>query len=514
MTKIRVDDEFAKRVFECSPLPMVVMDAHTHRYVDCNLAAAKVYGYGEVDEIIGKGPLDFSAPVQYDGTPSSEKVSYYIEKAMQDGPLVFEWRHLRQDGEWWDAEVHLHCFEISEIKLLQFSLLDITERKRTERLQRLVHDLVLELNSCCDLNEGFHQVLKTMLRIEPLDCGGIYIADPEDGALHLASHHGLSAKFIAEVSHYDADSSSVRLAQSGTPRYGTYDEIRPSNDPIRENEKLRAFALIPIMADGELIALLNLASHRQDTVPPSSRTILETIAFQIGGSLLRLRSQFALSESEEILVSFMNHSPILAYIKLVTPTDSVVLQASDSFVELIGQGGKDIVGKSMHELFPPEFAQKIIADDQAVIAGDTPVRLEEEFNGNFFNTIKFPVRHGNRTLLCGYTIDVTERKQIESTLSQSEEKYRTLYSTMTQGVVYQNTKGQIISANPAAERILGLTQDQMQGRTSMDPVWKTVKEDGSDFPGEDHPLRVALRTGKEVRNVVHGIYNPTKDSTI
>ena len=107
-------------------------------------------------------------------------------------------------------------------------------------------------------------------------------------------------------------------------------------------------------------------------------------------------------------------------------------------------------------------------------------------------------------------LDITQQKQSEKKLIASEEKYRTLFNTLSQGVVYQNASGEIISANPAAERILGLTLDQMQGRKSIDPRWKAICEDGSDFRGECHPIPVALRTGEEVRDVIHGIYHPEK----
>jgi PAS domain S-box-containing protein len=90
----------------------------------------------------------------------------------------------------------------------------------------------------------------------------------------------------------------------------------------------------------------------------------------------------------------------------------------------------------------------------------------------------------------------------------SDERYRTLFETMAQGVVYQDAGGEITSANPAAQRILGLTLDQMQGRTSTDPRWKAVREDGSAFPGEEHPAMVALRTGRRVQHVVMGVFNP------
>ncbi|MFC1650321.1 PAS domain S-box protein [Candidatus Latescibacterota bacterium] len=104
--------------------------------------------------------------------------------------------------------------------------------------------------------------------------------------------------------------------------------------------------------------------------------------------------------------------------------------------------------------------------------------------------------------------DVTERKIAVKALKESEEKHRTLFETMVLGVVYQDAKGQIISANPAAERILGLSLDQMQGKTSIDPLWKCIHEDGSDFPGETHPVVVALKTGKEINNVVMAVFHP------
>ena len=107
--------------------------------------------------------------------------------------------------------------------------------------------------------------------------------------------------------------------------------------------------------------------------------------------------------------------------------------------------------------------------------------------------------------------DITERKQMEKAIRDSEEKHRTLFETMSQGVVYQNSDGGIIDANPAAEQLLGLSLDQMQGRTSMDPRWNAVHEDGSDFPGETHPGMVALKTGKKVNNVVMGVFHPQKE---
>jgi len=106
--------------------------------------------------------------------------------------------------------------------------------------------------------------------------------------------------------------------------------------------------------------------------------------------------------------------------------------------------------------------------------------------------------------------DVTERKEAETELAASDARFRTLFEQMTLGIVYQETDGRISLANHAAEEILGLSLDALQGRTSVDPRWQAVREDGSAFPGNEHPAMVALRTGQVVKDVLMGVYHPAK----
>ena len=104
--------------------------------------------------------------------------------------------------------------------------------------------------------------------------------------------------------------------------------------------------------------------------------------------------------------------------------------------------------------------------------------------------------------------------QAEEALRESEERFRTLFETMVEGVVYQEADGRISLVNPSAERILGLTLDQLWGRTSADPRWQAVREDGTELPGDQHPAMVALRTGSEVRNTVMGVYRPGRNERV
>ncbi len=101
--------------------------------------------------------------------------------------------------------------------------------------------------------------------------------------------------------------------------------------------------------------------------------------------------------------------------------------------------------------------------------------------------------------------------ELEAQVEQSEDAGKAnlnLFKDIAQGVVFQDKDGNITSANPAAQRILGLSLDQMQGRKSFDPPWRAIQEDGTDFPEEKHPATVAIATGKSVHNVVMGVHNP------
>ena len=122
----------------------------------------------------------------------------------------------------------------------------------------------------------------------------------------------------------------------------------------------------------------------------------------------------------------------------------------------------------------------------------------------------FPILDNHKELtnvVCQW-VDITDRKLSEEALAESERKLRTLYETMSEGIVYEDHNGTITSANPAAERLLGVSIDQMQGRTSVDPRWKAIHADGSPFPGETHSLNVAAKTGKPAIDEIMGIYNP------
>ncbi len=175
---------------------------------------------------------------------------------------------------------------------------------------------------------------------------------------------------------------------------------------------------------------------------------------------------------------------------------------------------KNIIGKNHYEVFPeiPEKWRKAHrrALNGEIVSSNDDYFIREDGTVDYTRWECRPWYESNGEIggIILYTEVITEMINIEEKLRKNEKKYRNLFETMSQGVVYQDSKGNITSANPAAEKILGLSFAEMTGITSMDPRWKAVDENKNELPGDKHPSMVALQTGKEIKNFIMGVDNP------
>ena len=232
----------------------------------------------------------------------------------------------------------------------------------------------------------------------------------------------------------------------------------------------------------------------------------------------------ALRESSELLTLFMSYSPIYSFIKTVTPDESRVLHASNNYQKMLGLAGEGMVGKTMTELFPAEIAAKITADDWTVVASGEMMKMEEELNGRTYSSIKFPIVQGNRTLLAGYTIDITEHKQAAQTMREwnqlleqrvaertmelklSKVRLHQLAEATFEGIAFSED-GRLLDGNAQLGEIHGCELAEMLGRPVMDFIapasraqvakrmqdgnestyeYVGLRKDGSTFPAEAH----------------------------
>lgn len=110
-------------------------------------------------------------------------------------------------------------------------------------------------------------------------------------------------------------------------------------------------------------------------------------------------------------------------------------------------------------------------------------------------------------------LDVSSRARMAEAAQASEQRYRQLFDTMVEGVIYQDDAGVIISANPAAAHTLGRPAEQLTGRTWAATGFVSLREDGVELPDSEHPTLRALHTGEPVTDVVVGFLHPQLGQT-
>lgn len=199
--------------------------------------------------------------------------------------------------------------------------------------------------------------------------------------------------------------------------------------------------------------------------------------------------------------------------------DGRIIYCSPSCKRITGYEPQEFVKRPqlLHEIIHPEdqpllgdHFQKIDAEDANYL--EFRIINREEDVRWISHACKSVFDENNQYLGCRVSNrDVTDEKLAEKALKKSEEKYRTLFETMTQGVIYRDSKGRITSMNPAAEKIMGYKVDDIVNKKIEDPIWKAIHEDGTEFPAETHPAIVALKTGKTVKEVVIGIERPWQE---
>jgi PAS domain S-box-containing protein len=137
------------------------------------------------------------------------------------------------------------------------------------------------------------------------------------------------------------------------------------------------------------------------------------------------KAEEALRHSEEIFRHFMEHSPIYVFFK---DKNIRSLKLSKNFEQLLNKPLTELIGKNMDELFPPELAKSMVADDIRILNEGKTVEVDEKLNGRFYTTIKFPIIiDGKAEYLAGYTIDITDRKIAEEAIVVSQKRYQTLF---------------------------------------------------------------------------------------
>jgi two-component system cell cycle sensor histidine kinase/response regulator CckA len=102
--------------------------------------------------------------------------------------------------------------------------------------------------------------------------------------------------------------------------------------------------------------------------------------------------------------------------------------------------------------------------------------------------------------------DRRRRMRAEEDLRSSEERFRSIFLTMADGILLLDDDNRIVSANPSAQRLIGIDSTELIGAT---PVWRAVHDDLRPFAPEELPWAKARETGRSISDVVMGLHQPS-----
>ena len=303
----------------------------------------------------------------------------------------------RSDGTWrWVDAIVTNMLNEPSVNAIVVNYRDITEQKLAEealresqaKYQKLVetsHDLIWSVDA-----EGKITFLNHAAK-------EIYGYEPEELI-------GRSFFEIMDPEHYHMDSKEFKESIADA------DEFKDLERHVRHRDGRQI-----ILSSNSIV--LRDAEGRVTSVTGSSHDIT-----------LRKRVEEVLKEERNLLRTLIDNIPDRIY-----AMDAQGRKTLSNTADWMASGGKimeDVIGKTDFDTYPPELAEKFWQLDRAVLDSGQPIINFEEpgldFEGNRVSilTTKIPLRddEGKVTGLVGIGRDITERKQAEEELRESENR--------------------------------------------------------------------------------------------
>jgi diguanylate cyclase (GGDEF)-like protein/PAS domain S-box-containing protein len=276
--------------------------------------------------------------------------------------------------------------------------------------------------------------------------------------------------------------------------------------------------LVKIMTDNVMLGDFTLLMHNEDFFDKDS--ILEIYANEIGIALVNSWS------SKKLMESVQRYKMTLQGLDngvVIHGQDSSIIDFNTRALEILGLSQDQLLGKVAND----PIWKFVDINEKPLPLEKYPVNCilanQKPINDYTIGIVSSAGREITWVQVKGTPIfdyegkmmevvvsffDITQLKNANNKLIKSEKRYRLLYETMNQGVIYQNKDGCIISCNPKAEEILGLSLSQMQAKNPTEPIWKLVDKDGILIPGGQSPVMLALKNKKITGPMICGVFIP------
>lgn len=285
-TRLRVAEERYTQILEVAIEGILAVDLRgTIQYT--NSRAAVMLGYTK-EELLGKTLFDF---VQ------QEQSRYEVQTMLQTETTgSFEVRFQRREGNpvWVLASVSPSWDKQGAPEELVILLTDVTPLKTSEeelkrRYQEIsaMQRLSAGLAETLQLEDQLENAVTIVLDVTGFTAGCIYLLDDHRNTLVLRVHKGFSPTFALRANYWSVDRGLTgQVATTGRPQF----LVDATDDPVfdqalREAESIRAFASIPLVAEDQILGVLNIVSRHRHEFPREEQLMLQTFGKQIGIAL-------------------------------------------------------------------------------------------------------------------------------------------------------------------------------------------------------------------------------------
>ncbi len=358
----------------------------------------------------------------------------------------------------------------------------------SEQLQQALYDISEQahLVSCeADLYKSLHKIVGRLINARNFF---IALRQERDGEHYIKfayycdefdSHlQGMEFKIDARAKF----SMSGFLVQSGKPVLlgpETFDAFCEINGIQPLGKKAHSLVGVPFFIE-HLAGVVLVQNYHDEVYTEKDKDLLVYVARHIGDALSRKKAIDDMREANEIFSLFLQYSPVHVYIKEVQAGESRLVKVSENYRILPFASSSELVGKTMTEIFPGEFAAKTITDDWQVIKSGVPLQTEDYLDGKTYSTIKFPILQGGKSLLAGYSIDITERKTMEEALRENAQRYRIIFERSPLAIISFDCEGTIVDFNEKFIEMMGSSREKLLGfntaRQSTPKMQETIKK--------------------------------------
>lgn len=540
ISEIKKEEEEIKKLglhfrdlIEKAPDGIVLLDAMGNfRFVSS--AAKKIFGFQSAEEIIG-------SPAEYTHPDDLNRVLSALSRIIEDPSYIptLQYRSRDKTGNWlWVESTFTNLLADPSVESILINFRDITVNREAE--EKLLHITRLyaflsQVNQAIVRNRNENELLckicEVAVEFGQFRMAWIGLTDETDGRVKPVAISGFEDRYL-DIIHSTTHDGPMGKGPAGQAlrqnKMIICNDI--SNDPLMFSQRdealrrgYRSSVSVPFSRKDKLDGTLNIYSAETGFFIGDHVRLLEEISANITFALEAITSETEkretvamLRESEEQYSSlFNNFLDSVAVHQIVLdekgkPVDYIFLQANAEFESQTGLKIADIIGKKVTEVIPGiEKTPLIEIYGKVAIMGET-IDFEQfiEPLQRYFHINAFQI---GESRFCTVFQDITDRRQFELILIANEQKYRTLFENMSQGVFYQMADGSISDVNEAALEMFGLTRDQFLGRTSFDPQWKITDEQGATLAPQQHPSMVALISGKTCYNTTVAVYNPSQN---